>query len=210
MKRANPASCKKCSGASLVVALLMLVVVMMLGAAAAQVALQGEKSSRSERDRQVAFQAAEAALLDAEIDIESSQAGNSRSDLFKEKGLESHQFVSGCGRASSGHSFGLCQPSAFGQAPVWLEVDFSDDSASSARAVPYGYFTGQSMQVRVGSAPAKLPRYIIEIFRYNEAGASANNRDATFFFRVTAVGFGMKEATRVVLQTFYRKIEKIG
>ena len=201
---------QKCEGASLVVSLLMLVVVMILGVAAAKLALQGEKSSRSERDRQVAFQAAEAALMDAEIDIESSLASNSRSDFFKEKGLENHRFVSGCGTASSGTSFGLCQPAAMGQTPVWLAVDFAENSASSARAVPYGHFTGQSMQTGVGSTPAILPRYIIELFRFNEAGAGTNNRDATYFYRITAVGFGMKESTRVVLQTFYRKVEKIG
>ena len=67
------ASCRRYQyGATLLVTLLMLVVVLLLGIAAAQIALQGEKSSRNDRDRQIAFQAAEAALLDAEMDIEQS------------------------------------------------------------------------------------------------------------------------------------------
>ena len=52
-------------GASLIVSLLMLVAVLVLGISAAQIALQGEKASRNDRDRQIAFQAAEAALMDA-------------------------------------------------------------------------------------------------------------------------------------------------
>ncbi|HEY4072456.1 MAG TPA: pilus assembly protein [Herbaspirillum sp.] len=56
-------------GAALVIALLMLIVLMMLGIAAMQTSLQSEKMSRNRRDRQIAWEAAEAALLDAEYDI---------------------------------------------------------------------------------------------------------------------------------------------
>ncbi len=57
-------------GVALLVCLLMLVMVMLLGVSAAQLSLQGEKASRGDRDREVAFQAAEDALADAERDIE--------------------------------------------------------------------------------------------------------------------------------------------
>jgi type IV pilus assembly protein PilX len=59
----------KQKGAALVIALLMLIVLMMLGIAAMQTSLQSEMMSRNQRDRQIAWQAAEAALLDAEYDI---------------------------------------------------------------------------------------------------------------------------------------------
>ncbi|MBS1169430.1 MAG: pilus assembly protein [Burkholderiaceae bacterium] len=197
-------------GASLVVSLLMLVAVLLLGISAAQIALQGEKASRGDRDRQIAFQAAEAALADAEIDIEKSSASNSRSSVFKEKDVLDHYFITGCGTTgdNGGKSLGLCQPAPAGQTPVWLTVDFTDTGASTAKSVAYGAFTGQEMQVGTGSTPARLPRYIIEIFKYNQAGSGTGGQDSTFFFRITAIGYGMRDTTKVVLQTFYRKIEK--
>ncbi|MEO5932706.1 MAG: PilX N-terminal domain-containing pilus assembly protein [Duganella sp.] len=61
-------------GVALLVCLLMLILVMLLGVSAAQLSLQGEKAARGERDRDVAFQAAEDALVDAERDIQQGTA----------------------------------------------------------------------------------------------------------------------------------------
>lgn len=61
-------------GVALLVCLLMLILVMLLGVSAAQLSLQGEKAARGERDRDVAFQAAEDALADAERDIQQGTA----------------------------------------------------------------------------------------------------------------------------------------
>ena len=61
-------------GVALLVCLLMLILVMLLGVSAAQLSLQGEKAARGERDRDVAFQAAEDALADAEHDIQQGTA----------------------------------------------------------------------------------------------------------------------------------------
>ena len=202
---------EKQRGASLVVTLLMLVAVLLLGVSAAQIALQGEKASRGDRDRQVAFQAAEAALMDAEMDIENSPSTTlTRSSVFKEKDLIDNYFISGCGTSSpnGGKSLGLCQTTPAGQTPIWLTIDFSDTDASTTKSAPFGKFTGQEMQTGTGSTPARLPRYIIEKFQYTEAGASPEDKDATYFFRITAIGYGMRDSTRVVLQSFYRKIEK--
>jgi Tfp pilus assembly protein PilX len=59
--------------------LLLLVIVSILGVGAAQIATMGERSARNDRDMQVAWQSAEAALMDAEFDIHgpgtASQAG---------------------------------------------------------------------------------------------------------------------------------------
>ncbi|HEY1147855.1 MAG TPA: PilX N-terminal domain-containing pilus assembly protein, partial [Pseudoduganella sp.] len=61
-------------GVALLVTLLMLVAVLLLGASASTMALLGEQAARAERDRLVAFQAAEDALMDAERDIESGRS----------------------------------------------------------------------------------------------------------------------------------------
>lgn len=190
-------------GVSLVVSLLMLIAVMLLGLSATQIALQSEKASRNDRDRQIAFQAAEAALLDAEMDIENSpDPDRSRSAIFSKNDI--HSFLPGCGTGDAGIYLGLCAQAADGATPAWLAVDFLNDTATSA-AVPFGKFTGQSFQTGQGSLPARLPRYIIELIAYNRPGESAELATRTYFYRITAIGFGMRDATRVVLQTFYRK-----
>lgn len=182
----------------------------MLGMSAAQIALQGEKSSRTDRDRQIAFQAAEAALQDAEMDIEGSpDPAKSRSAIFKDKQVVSY-FEAGCGAGESNQKLGLCEPSAAGTKAVWLAVDFTNETTNGARSVPFGKFTGQKMQVGVNSLPGKLPRYIIEVFVYTKEGQEANNESSSqsYFYRITAMGFGVNGSTQVVLQTFYKKYEK--
>ncbi len=57
-------------GATLMVAMCVMLVLLLMGASAARSALYAEKAARGERDRQVALYAAEAALDDAERDIE--------------------------------------------------------------------------------------------------------------------------------------------
>ncbi|OGB26485.1 MAG: pilus assembly protein [Burkholderiales bacterium RIFCSPLOWO2_02_FULL_57_36] len=194
--------CKQ-RGVSLVVSLLMLIAVMLLGLSATQIALQSEKASRNDRDRQIAFQAAEAGLLDAEMDIENSpDPARSRSIIFSRE--IAYAFTDGCGNGDANPFLGLCAHVADGAAPAWLTVDLLNDSPSAA-SVPFGKFTGQTFQVGEGSLPAKLPRYIIELMPYNGPGESAELSSRSYFYRITGIGFGMRDTTLVVLQTFYRK-----
>jgi type IV pilus assembly protein PilX len=190
------------AGAALIVALMMLIAVLVLGMSASGIALQSEKAARNDRDRQIGLQAAEAALLDAEIDLENSpDAARSRSHLFAHDRAEG--FVDGCAQGSQNVYQGLCTRAATG-APAWLMIDFLDQSGR-ARSVAYGRFTGQTFQTGQGSLPARLPRYIIEILPYTREGEGASAEDLSYIYRITAVGFGMRESTQIVLQTFYRK-----
>ncbi len=193
-------------GASLIVSLLMLVAVLLLGTSAAQIALQGEKASRNDRDRQIAFQAAEAALLDAELDIENSpDAVKSRSQQFSKNSALGFpgDGEDGCRAGESNINLGLCRHASDGAAPIWLTVDFLDATSSTMHSVPYGKFTGQDFPIGKGSLPGKLPRYVIELMLYTKAGESADM--PSYIYRVTAIGFGARDSTQVVLQTFYRK-----
>ena len=191
-------------GASLIVSLLMLIVVSLLGISGAQIALQGEKASRNDRDRQIAFQAAEAALLDAELDIEHSpDAAKSRSQLFAKNSAQGFPGEAGCHAGVANVQLGLCQRAYDGAPPVWQTVNFLDDGLTSTNSVPYGRFTGQIFATGKGSLPAKVPRYVIELMSYNKQGESAD--EPSYFYRITAIGFGAREVTQVVLQTFYRK-----
>jgi type IV pilus assembly protein PilX len=191
---------------SLIVAMLMLVAVLLLGASSAQIALHGEKASRNDRDRQIAFQAAEAALMDAELDIEKSpDPALSRSRQFsKDSALGfPEEGEDGCGTGEANINLGLCRRTTKSAAPIWQAIDFLDTGFSSASSVPYGKFTGQAYSVGKGSLPSRLPRYVIELMAYNRQGESAEK--PSYFYRVTAIGFGVRDTTQVVLQTFYRK-----
>jgi type IV pilus assembly protein PilX len=196
--RAHPRCPKKARGAALVVVLSMLIVVLLLGASAAQMALQGEKAARAERDRHLAFQAAEAALIDAENDIEGSPGAPGRSAMFAADSALG--FVDGCGVGSV--DLGLCLPAPQGMAPTWQAIDLAD--ADVLRFVPYGKFTGATMQTGHGLLPAREARYIIELLRYIQPGQDAGTAD-NYFYRITAIGFGARATTQVILQSYYRK-----
>lgn len=190
-------SCRQ-NGMSLIVCLLMLVVILLLGTSAVRIALQEEKASRSDRDRQVAFEAAEAALRDAELDIETSQ----RAHLFADG--RSDGFTDGCSNGAGSNSLGLCLHAPAGGIPIWRSVDLAN-AGGQAQSVPYGQFTGHSLQTGEGLLPAALPRYIIELIPFGEQAKLAPGENAIYLYRITAIGFGLRDATRIVLQTFYRK-----
>lgn len=187
-------------GFSLIIVLLMLVIVTVLGVGAAQLSIINERSARNDRDNEVAFQAAEAALVDAELDVMGPNPDTrQRLCLFNKQDVT--PFISNC--AGSGNNLGLCLPGAPGTTPAWLTADFS---ASSKKSVEYGAFTGQTYVTGGGAMPARLPRYIVEVMR-NNGGWQANQLQnasaggATNVFRVTAIGFGVSNDTQVVLQT---------
>lgn len=193
------------AGTALVMTLLMLTVILLLGAASAQIALQGEKSSRNDRDHQIAFQAAEAALIDAEMDIEKSPDPlRSRSHLFAMEALQELMQGEGeCGTGETSALLGICRQLVQGGLPAWSRIDFLA-AGQSMTAVPYGHFTGQAFQTGVGVMPAIPPRYIIEYLPYRGPGQDAGQ--AEYLYRITALGFGVRETTQVALQSFYRKM----
>ena len=199
--------CKGCeSGTTLIMTLLMLIVVLMLGTASAQMALQGEKSARNDRDHQIAFQAAEAALIDAEMDIEHSPDPlRSRSHLFTAEGLQdlSDAVEGECGAGEANVLLGVCRQLQRETLPAWSKIDFLASGATMV-SVPYGHFTGQSFQTGVGVLPVAPPRYLIEYLPYRSPGQSAEQVE--YVYRITAVGFGVRETTQVALQSFYRKM----
>ena len=193
---------KNAQGVALIVLLCTLIVVLLLGASAAQMALQGEKVARGERDRHMAFQAAEAALMDAENDIEGLPGAPGRSALFASGSALG--FVDGCGSGSV--DLGLCLPAAQGKPPAWQAIDFTavDAAAGPMRFVPYGKFTGAAMQTGGGFLPVKAARYIIELLPGMQPGDDAG-RAQNHVYRITALGFGARDTTQVVLQSRYRK-----
>lgn len=192
------------AGAALIVTLLMLIAVLMLGTSAAQIALQDEKVGRNDRDREIAFQAAEAALRDAELDIEHSpDRARSRSAMFAHDSAFGFPGEDGpvCEAGEDNRFLGLCGGDS--RVPAWLSVDFDSVSPGTTQSVPFGKFTGQRLQVGGGYLPSRLPRYVIELLPYSRPGESADR--PSYLYRITAVGYGARHDTQVVLQTVYRK-----
>ncbi|MFZ6849858.1 pilus assembly PilX family protein [Undibacterium sp. RuRC25W] len=191
------------SGFSLVISMVMLVVILLLSVSLAYLSLQSERAARNNRDRQVAMTAAEAALRDAESDID-SQASIGRSLIFDAS--SNLFFEEECARGDSNTYQGLCLPAGPGKAAVWLTVDIASDGADAA-SVQFGRFTGQKMAIGRALFPSKLPRYLIEAVPDVEAGQRADDH-MKYVFRITAIGFGSDSKTQVVLQSFYRKAAK--
>ena len=185
-------------GVSLIMVMLIMVVVAMLGISGVQISMMAERGARNDRDIQIAFQAAEAALLDAEFDINSKASSARASKPFhKDNVFIDGTFPQDCG--NSGDSVGLCKKNDEGQVPAWLDVDFTDTS-TTARTVEFGKFTGREFPVgTVGIQPSQKPRYIIELLKKESAA-----EDASPYYRVTAMGFGSRPDIQIILQTVYR------
>lgn len=191
-------------GASLIMVMLVLVIVSLLGVGGAQIALMGERSARNDRDQQVAWQSAEAALIDAEADMIDSTASptTTRQTVFDSKNQIA--FYSGCGTATSvatGQSLGLCALNTDTTVkPAWLTADFTV-VGSTAMTTEFGQFTGRSFAAGgKGIQPALKPRYVIEVL----PDPYGDKSDPKFIYRVTAMGFGPRADIQAVLQMIYR------
>lgn len=167
-------------GVALVAAMVLMLAVMLVGFSSVRAALDDARSARHERDRQVALQAAEAALRDAEHELASTPASSPRFAALAGAG-----FIDGCGKAGA-DNHGLC---ARVSPPSWQAIDLA---GADPALVPYGTFT-----LRELPGVARPPRYLVELMALNASYGA--------FYRITALGFGQRDSTRVVLQSFYRK-----
>lgn len=180
-------------GAALVCALMLMMAAMLIGISVCSNVFASIASAGAGRERSIAQEAAEAALRDAERDI-AADAGTvspARATQFTEAGAAS--FVDGCGGAGSAR--GLCLAAS---PPAWQLQDLAD--ADNPALVPYGHYTGANLATGRGLLPSRPPAYLIEKIAPPGAGASLGS-----FYRITAIGFGSRDATRVVLQAVVRK-----
>ena len=216
-------------GFSLIVSLMMLIVIIILGVSASQMAVNEERGARNDRDRQIAFQAAEAALKDAEFEILSpyspggacaapGQTGVGRARLGSPYTCFNAVNVIGFAPSptspcSVSPTAGLCDYD--NAAPAWSRkqtdpshIDFVADAkgSGSMSTVKYGQYTLRSYgsQATAGLAGKPLsifpPRYIIERVPQNTSNDTLTEK-AAFMFRITAMGFGANVNTQVVLQS---------
>jgi type IV pilus assembly protein PilX len=180
-------------GFSLIIILLMIVVVGFLALAGMSTGIVQERMAGNARDQNVALQAAEAALRDAEADIEANLSAMSG-------------FSDAC-------AAGLCMPpsmtaSAPQSAPLWQTIDWN----SQARA--YGSRTGASPLLGPNNqALSSQPRYFIEVLPSLPAadggsvcmGCTTSAPERARAYRVTARASGVRDTTVVMLQSVYIK-----
>ena len=187
------------SGASLILVLIILTVVSLLGVAGIQISMMSERGARNDRDRQIAWQAAEAALIDAEFDIFGPGNPNpARRKIFTDQTNDDALFAPGCG--TTGDNIGLCQLVNTGK-PAWLTVDFTTLGAAGP-TTRFGTYTGRTFQSgATGIQPSKPPRYVIEPIEDPESPTKTKS----YIYRVTAMGFGPRPEIQAVIQMIYRK-----
>lgn len=194
------------SGVSLIIVLVLLVIVSILGLGASQIATMGERSARNDRDMQVAWQSSEAALMDAQCDIDPANTGaNAATPCTGNRGstfsnlTNTNAFISGCG---TGVSAGLCALNPTGK-PAWLTADFTV-SDSTATTAGFGQFTARSFPSgKTGVRPFQVPRYTIEPIP-DPADRDRSGGSSGYIYRVTALGFGPRQDIQAMTQIIYR------
>lgn len=172
------------NGVALIVALVMLLAMTLIGVTAMKGTMLEEKMAGNARDRNLAFQAAEAGLRDGEKDI--------------------HDNLSLISPFHSDCTNGMCLPSS-SETAVW-EDSTKVHWENSTNVIAYGANTGAALLFGVAAQPV----YVVE--RLPAVVSSGNSLVQGFappnpeaWFRVTARGTGGTTTARVMLQSVYRK-----
>ena len=183
-------------GAVLAIGLLILVVMTLIGVTAMTTTSLENKMAGNLKDWNLALQAAEAALRDAETDIATTSRVSGKPNA-----------VDNCATLLSipAEQDGQCTSSPGASTNIWQTIDWTD-SAAKVKYVTYGRWTHPvGTAYTAADGYATLPRYIIEPM--DDAGKPGNSLDfsksKTKTFRVTAVGYGGSNLANVMLQSTY-------
>ncbi len=189
-------------GISLVIVMMFLVILSMLGVTALQTSTLSSKVARNQLDRTLAFQAAEAALRDAELDLKNKKfdkttscvagATGCRVILISNRGQNFGNDTTGNPSANR-CKLGLCATdNLIAGAPPFWEDRARWEKTNVDDSITYGRFTGAANLPVV----SQQPRYMIEFFQQGDDSV----------YRITAVGFGASENTQIMLQTAYKAL----
>lgn len=210
-------------GVSLIVVLLFLVALTGLTIWAARQSLLGEGMARNQQDLQVARQAAEAALRDAERDIVNINFNSVQANASCNRGYYLPEATgafrltcpaglctrnddyanSDWSQAAEGNNANTEPWWPRGKGGLWNEAVAnkpgrlpvnSTNCSTFTGAVPMGTYTGAPIIRGV----AKQPEYLIEFFKRAQIGGKTAN-----LYRITARGFGYTSRTQVVLQSVF-------
>ncbi len=178
---AAPTPARRQQGLALVAVMLLLMVAMLMAVAALRTVNLEERMAGHARDRQVAFQMAEAALRDGEQVI----AGDTDGPFMP---LRPGQFTSAC-------SNGLCR-STPGGAAAW--TTFTEADWAGTKTWAYGATTGAAALAGAVAAPRLAIEY------QGTAQPIEPGRPCVALFLITARARGATAAAEVILQSVYR------
>ena len=177
---------------SLFPALMFLLVLAVIGVAALNSTLMQEKMVSGTKDTNIAFQAAEAGLRDAETDVAKNIASGT-------------VFTAACAQ-------GLCTPPAQWTPPSSTDISKSIDWSNAALTRTYGHYTGAPVLPDV----AAQPLYVIEQVSNTPpsgvgtslgigcgAPCASSSGGGTYYYRLTVLATGVHPETRVILQSTY-------
>lgn len=185
-------------GVILFIALMFLVVLTLLGVSVYSTTTAEERMARNYRDTELAREAAEAALRDAKIRIK----GWWNYDADPTKNLpipiDVLAFSPTC---TNGLCINATQP---------VDKNFSLTASPSVEigGCPggcngSGSGGGTLSQAVVGLTESQQPRYLIELIEMKGPGFSASEGVPVFGYRITALGRGRLDTTRVLRQELY-------
>lgn len=169
-------------GISLVIVMIFLVILSLLGISAMQSSTLSSRIARNEADRNLAFQAAEAALRDGELDVRNQRFD--RSPCIEGASGCRAKRIKAQTRFDAACTEGRC---AFQSTVAPWET--SSKWTSTGASVSYGAYTG-AVAIPIVSAQ---PRYLLEALPLPNPT-----------YRITAVGFGANPSTQVMLQIVVR------
>ncbi len=183
---------RRTRGFSLIIILLMMLAVAMLALGAMNSSIVQERMVGNARDRQVALQAAEAAIRDAEIDIEANPNA-------------AVGFTEAC-------TDGLCiapsdTVSSPQSAPLWQTINWANSRAYGSRSSVPALLGPDNL------ALSAQPRYFIESLpvlppmpgESAAIGGGSNPTPRARAYRITVRASGIRSATVVMLQSVYVK-----
>jgi type IV pilus assembly protein PilX len=196
-------------GAILIISLMFLVVLTMLALTTMSGITLEERMAGQYRDLNVAFQAAESAIRDAERDVwgTGTVTATPRAPIISGRtGFgDGNDAPNGTctNNTNTTYGWGLCYAPATGPVPPFPTVDLSP---ASTIAIPYGKYTGATALPSVSAQP----RYIIEaiwkdIVPTPTLQSLSPVAGVTNYYRITSQGFGVNPNTRVTLQEMYLK-----
>jgi type IV pilus assembly protein PilX len=175
------------SGMSLFPALMFLLVLSVIGVAALNSTLMQEKMVSNTKDINLAFQAAEAGLRDAEADVVRNITNGT-------------VFSASCTQ-------GLCTPPSTWSSPSSLDISKAIDWSNSGLTRSYGAYTSSTALPDV----AAQPQYVIEKLSTLPIGPGGSagiglpglplNGGAAY--RLTVLATGVRAETRVILQSTF-------
>lgn len=190
---------KRQSGSVLLISLIMLLVLTVVGIASISGVSMTEKMAISQKDYDVAFEMAEAALIEGERWIDLYDPG------FKKEHLQSSCSGTSCFKPDCTN--GLCFNGAF---PLGSNT-FCDLTPPSTDIWEFKtYWTTKAKTYSMSVPGVDPPRYLIEFLCYTPKNPAAvatqppNYGDWVRIYRVTAMGYGANPDTRVMLQSTYR------